>query len=185
MEGLWRGDLEIDGLPLSERDRTTLALNLAVREVPRWAEILDRQAMRIENPDRRARFAFSRPAASVDAAVRDSFFPSRADPANRAHEEWVVTALGYLHHPLRARSSIGYIRPALERLEEVRATGDTFFPTRWLRATLSGHATTEAAAIVQRFIDEHPDLPPRLMAKLLQEADPLLRAVEVRSAGAR
>ena len=182
MAAVWRAELEVPGLPLSERDRTTLALHLAVREAPGSAEILSAQEERIENPDRRERFRFIRPAVSADPAVRDSFFRSLTAVENRSREEWVVTALGYLHHPLRAEASRGYILPSLELLEEVRATGDIFFPTRWLSATFSGHATPEAAEIVRGFIEEREEtLPSRLMEKLLQEADPLFRAVALRS----
>ena len=92
----------------------------------------------------------------------------------------MVAALEYLHHPLRAETSLGYVGPALELLEEIRATGDIFFPTRWLAATLSGHASPEAAAVVSRFLEAHPELPPRLREKVLQEADPLFRAVALR-----
>ena len=61
-------------------------------------------------------------------------------------------------------------------LEEVKATGDIFFPTRWLSATLGGHASAEAASVVRGFLREHPEYPPRLLGKILQEADPLFRA---------
>ena len=180
MADVWAGELEVEGLPLSDRDRSTLALNLAVREAPGWAEILDRQEEAIENPDRKSRFRFIRPAASPDPAARDSFFASLAEPESRSREEWVVAALDYLHHPLRAERSVRYIRPGLDLLREVHRTGDIFFPTRWLAGTLGGHSSPEAAAIVREFIVEHPDYPPRLMGKLLQEADPLFRSVALR-----
>ncbi|NIP82937.1 MAG: hypothetical protein GWM90_28410 [Gemmatimonadetes bacterium] len=182
MTAIWEGELEVEGLPLSERDRTTLALHLAVRGVPGAESILDRQAAAIDNPDRRERFEFIRPAVSADAAVRDSFFDALGRAENRGREEWVVTALSYLHHPVRARESVHYLRPALELLPEIRATGDIFFPTRWLDATLSGHASDEAAAVVRGYIEDTPDLPPRLLGKLQQEADPLFRAARLRRA---
>jgi aminopeptidase N len=179
MEALWAGALEVPGLPLAERDFTTLALQLATRDVPGARDILQAQAGRIENPDRRARFDFIRPAADPDPAVRAAFFASLAEPRLRAREEWVVAALQYLHHPLRADASVQHLRPALDLLREVRETGDIFFPTRWLEATLGGHASPEAAAIVRAFIAEQDgDYPPRLMEKLLQAADPLFRAAE-------
>jgi aminopeptidase N len=184
MRDVWSGAQEVDGLPLSERDRTTLALHLAVREADGVEEILATQRDAIENPDRRARFDFVRPAVSPSPAVRDSFFAALADPASRSREEWVVTALSFLHHPLRARQSIHYLEPGLELLREVRETGDIFFPTNWLGATLGGHASPAAAEIVRSFISrqEGTGYPPRLMGKLLQEADPLFRAVALRAA---
>ena len=117
-----------------------------------------------------------RPALSADRAIRDDFFASLADPVNRERERWVLEALFFLHHPLRATESEGYILPSLELLEEIQRTGDIFFPLGWLVANLSGHSSTSAAAIVQGFLDDRADLPPRLRGKLLQAADPLFRA---------
>jgi aminopeptidase N len=180
MDRLWRGDLEVQGLTLSERDLTTLALHLAVRGAPDAGAILDEQAARIDNPDRRARFAFIREAADPDPAVRDAFFAGLARPENRSREEWVVTALQFLNHPLRADHARRHLRAALDLLLEVRDTGDIFFPARWLDATLGGHASPEAAAIVREFIAGQEDYPPRLMGKVLQSADPLFRAAAAR-----
>jgi aminopeptidase N len=176
LERLWRGTERIPGLPLAERDFTALAQALAVREVPAWKAILDAQEARIENPDRRARFAFVRPALSADTIERDAFFEGLRDPANREHEPWVLEALGYLHHPLRAARAERYIRSSLEMVEEIQRTGDIFFPLGWLSATLDGHNTPTAVATVRQFLDARPDLPPRLRGKVLQAADGLERA---------
>jgi aminopeptidase N len=180
LEALWRGDHAVPGLQLSEQDLTALALDLAVRDVPDAHAILDEQERRIDNPDRRERFQFVRRAADPDPAVRDAFFADLANVEHRRREEWVVTALRILHHPLRAQYAVRYLRPALDLLREVRDTGDIFFPIRWLDATFHGHATATAAGIVAGFIAEQEDYPPRLMEKLLQAADPLLRAAELR-----
>jgi aminopeptidase N len=180
MERVWAGELAVTGLPLSEQDLTTLALHLAVRGVPNASGILEGQAQRIDNPDRLARFQFVRQAVDPDPATRDAFFHGLAQRENRGREEWVVTALQYLNHPLRTHRSVRYLRPALDLLREIRDTGDIFFPTRWLDAVLAGHSDPAAAAIVTDFIAEQHDLPPRLMGKLLQASDPLFRAVSSR-----
>ena len=181
MESIWRGTDSVPGLPLSESDRTTLALQLAVREVDGWERILDEQAAAIDNADRRARFDYIRPAVHADPAVRDSFFASLAELENRSREAWVLAAVSYLHHPLRTAGSVRYIRPSLELLREIKDTGDIFFPKRWLDATLGNHHSAEAAAIVAAFIDGLPaDYPPRLLGKLLQSADALYRSVGLR-----
>jgi aminopeptidase N len=179
LERLWREQERIDGLPLAERDFTALAQALAVRGAERSAEILLEQRDRITNADRRARFEFVMPALSADTAARDAFFETLRDPANREHEPWVLEALGYLHHPLRAERAERYIRPSLEMIEEIQRTGDIFFPLGWLNGTLDGHNTLSAAAIVREFLDARPDLPPRLRGKLLQAADGLFRSAEI------
>ncbi len=179
LERIWSQAEEVPGVPLSARDLTALAQALAVRGVPRSAEILAAQHDRIDNPDRRAAFAFVRPALAADRTERDAFFASLGEPPNRAREPWVLTALGFLHHPLRARESERYIRPSLDLLEEIQRTGDIFFPERWLHATLGGHQSASAAEIVDEYLADRPDLAPRLRAKVLQAADGLRRAARV------
>jgi aminopeptidase N len=177
LERVWRKTENVPGLTLAEPDYTTLALQLAVRDVPAWSEILDQQFARIDNPDRKARFAFVRPALSPDQTVRDHFFESLKDVANRQREPWVLEGLAYLHHPLRAAESEKYIAPSLALLREIQRTGDIFFPTRWMEATLSGHSSATAAQMVTRFVAElPPDYPDRLRRVILSASDDLIRA---------
>lgn len=175
MESIWAGDAEVPGVTLAEQDHTRLALHLALHRVEEAGPILDAQARRIQNPDRRDRFEFIRQAVAPDPSCRAAFFAGLAEPANRHREEWVVAALGYLHHPLRAEESVPLIRPALDLLREVRDTGDIFFPQRWLNSVLAGHHSPAAANVVREFIEAQDDYPPRLMEKILQAADPLFR----------
>jgi len=176
---VWAGRRDVPALPLSTRDYTDLATQLALRGVDGTEEILDAQLGRIENPDRRARFLFVRPALSPDPGVRERFFRSLRDPANRRREPWVVDAVSYLNHPLRQEQARAFVLPSLELLEEVQETGDIFFPERWLGATLWGHDTPEAADVVRRFLAERPDYPPRLRRKILQSADLLFRSARI------
>jgi aminopeptidase N len=179
LEEIWRGDAEIAGLPLSERDHTRIAQDLAIREVEGWERILDEQEERIANPDRKQRFAFVRPALSANPSVRDLFFESLKQPVNREHEPWVLEGVRYLNHPLRAAASEKYILPSLEMLEEIQATGDIFFPKNWLDATLWGQNSESAAALVRRFLEQHPGYPARLRGKILQSADGLFRSARI------
>lgn len=180
LESIWRRERQVEGLPLAETDEADLALDLAVRDVPHAEPILDAQLARFINPDRRARFAFIMPAVSRDPAVRERFFEGLEDVRNRAHEAWVLDAVRYLHHPLRASSSAGLVRPALNLVWDIQRTGDIFFPKRWTDATLSGYQTAAMAEEVRAFIASlPPDYPPRLRWVLLASADPLFRAARI------
>jgi aminopeptidase N len=180
LERVWRRDVRIPGLPLAETDEADLALELAVREVPASATILDTQLARFENADRKARFAFVMPALSASADTRDAFFETLKNPANRRREAWVLEAMRYLHHPLRAASSRRLVIDALMMTREIKDTGDIFFPKRWVDAALSGYQSPQTAADVRRFIDElPPDYPERLRWVLLASADPLFRAARI------
>ena len=176
LERVWRRQETIPGLKLAEPDEAAMALELAVRSVTGAPAILEEQRGRFMNPDRKARFEFVMPALSEDPKTRDAWFESLKDVKNRRHEPWVLEGLQYLHHPLRAAEAEKYIRPSLDLLVEIQRTGDIFFPTRWMNATLSGHNTPTAAMTVRSFLSAHANYPVRLRRIVLQAADDLFRA---------
>lgn len=176
LERVWRRQEKIPGLILAEPDEASMALDLAVRSVPAASAILEEQRGRFMNPDRKARFEFVMPALSDQQAARDAWFENLRDVKNRRREPWVLEGLQYLHHPLRAAQSEKYIRPSLDLLIEIQRTGDIFFPTRWMNATLSGHNTKPSADTVRTFLNEHKDYPIRLRRIILQASDELFRA---------
>jgi len=180
LEKVWSRDVKIAGLPMSETDEADLALDLAVRDVANAGAILDQQYARPTNADRKARFAFVRPAVSSDAATREAFFQSLKDVKNRRRESWVLDAARYLHHPLRSAASKKLVRDALALVREIQQTGDIFFPKRWADATLSGYQSPQTASEVRQFIEALPaDYPLRLKWVLLSSADPLFRAARI------
>ena len=165
---VWKSQSPWPGVTMSETDYTTLALELAVRLPDRAQDILDTQRGRIGHADRLREFDFVRPSVSPERAVRDSVFQALLRPENRRHEPWVQTALRFLNHPLRQEEALGYIRPALDALQDVQRTGDIFFPKQWVAATLRGHNSPEADAVVEQFLKDHPDYPELLKNKVLQ-----------------
>jgi aminopeptidase N len=180
LQRVWEKKESIAGLPLAEPDYSSLAQDLAVREVSGWRDILETQKQRIENPDRKARFEFVMASLSADPAERERWFLSVEDVANRRREPWVLEGLSNLHHPLRAGASAKYVRPSLEMLQEIQRTGDIFFPTRWINVTLAGHNSLAVATTVQQFLDGLPSTyPDRLRNIILQAADELVRAASV------
>lgn len=181
LERIWRQapEAQVRGLSFSEQDYMTMALELAVRDIPGAADILQEQLNRMKDPERKARFEFVMPALSSDSDTRQAFFHRLTDPEQRRREPWVIEAISYLHHPLRAVASEKFIRPSLDMLQEIQRTGDIFFVKNWLDATLNGHNSEAAAAIVRQFLAENPDYPPRLKGKILQSADGLFRATKL------
>jgi len=175
LERVWRRQEKIPGLTLAEPDEAGMALDLAVRSVPAAAAILEEQRSRFMNPDRKARFEFVMPALSERQETRDTWFEGLKDVKNRRREPWVLEGLQYLHHPLRAAQSEKYLRPSLDLLLEIQRTGDIFFPTRWMNATLGGYNTQSAADVVRGFLAGHKEYPVRLRRIILQAADELFR----------
>ena len=71
----------------------------------------------------------------------------------------------------------------MQLLEQIQSTGDIFFPSRWLDATLANHRSSSAVATVNNFLDARPEYNALLRAKILQAADPLFRANALTTAG--
>ena len=172
---IWEDENKAHEMLLGENDLTNLSYTLALRFPDRAEEIVARQAARITNPDRQRQYAYIAPAVSPSQSVRDSVFQSLLNPANRRIEPWAGTALSLLNHPVHGEGSVKYIRPALDELQEVQRTGDIFFPRKWTAALLSSHHSAAAAQAVAEFLKAHPDYPPLLASKILQQADPLCR----------
>jgi aminopeptidase N len=172
---IWKLQQAPAGIKLTEDDYTSLALSLSLRKFAD-SGILAQQLERINNPDRRKRFEFIIPAVSADVKVRDAFFERLAERKNREKEANVVSALYYLHHPLRQQQSVKYLKKSLDMLEEIQETGDIFFPQSWLQASFSYYQNKEARQIVSDFLVAHPNYNPKLKAKILQAADPVFRA---------
>jgi aminopeptidase N len=176
LERLWRRDEKIPGLPFVETDEIAMAMELAVREVPGWQQILQAQLERTENPDRKARFAFVMPALSADPQVRNAAFERLRMLESRRREPWVTESLAYLNHPLHEQDSERFVRPGLELLADIQRTGDIFFPSNWTSSILWGHRSPRAAAIVRDFLAEELQFPERLRWTVLSAADDLFRA---------
>ncbi len=177
---IWQKELQISNLFLSENDYSSLALQLALYEHEKSADILKSQQEQIKNPDRLERFQWLLPAVSSDVSVRDAFMESLYEPENREKESWVQSALVYMHHPLRHKSSTKHLKRILEELEEVQLTVDIFFPKGWLSSSIGNYSSQEAYDILQEFLSENSNLKPSLRLKLLQTTDDLERAQEIK-----
>ncbi|MDX2267575.1 MAG: M1 family aminopeptidase [Bryobacter sp.] len=179
LDNIWLGREKLAGIPLGEQDFTTLALDLALRLSARGNArakfILDQQQARIQDPERRERFAFVRRALADSPADRAAFFAQLQDPVQRSREPWVLEALGYLNHPLRGAERLAHLPAALELTGQIKATGGIFFPKAWLDAFLAPQNDPAAARLLDDYLRRHPQLNPKLRAKILQSADSLRR----------
>lgn len=178
MYEVWQKQQPPAGIKLAEEDYISLALTIALKN-DTASSVISQQRDRLKDADKKARLNFLMPALSASVSVRDSFFTSLADRKNRAKEAWVITALSYLHHPLRQATSYKYLPQSLELVEELQRTGDIFFPQSWLSATFGAYQTKEAWQVVQQFLLKHPNYNPRLKAKIQQATDNLYRAQQL------
>lgn len=175
---LWDGSAH----PLAgESDYINMAYELALRFPHKYEYIVEKQAARIKNPDRARQFAFVSQAVNPSADEQMRLFNLLLTPEGRRTEPWAIKALSLLCHPLRENESVGYIRPALNALQDIQRTNDIFFPTRWARALLRGQRSPNAVAALNGFLKDNPAYPPLLKSKILQAAWLLYRAQGITS----
>lgn len=175
---IYQGNFTVHGFSLSEQNRSQLAMEIAMRS-PEHAWILQKELERLDNPDRKRRFGFILPAVSHVLANREDFFEKLKKPENRNPEPWVLDALYFLHHPLHQGQGLAFIPESLSLLEEIQKTGDIFFPQNWLNATLRNYNGPEVAKMVNRYLEENPELPANLRLKVHQSADIIYRSLEI------
>jgi aminopeptidase N len=173
--GIWQQQRPPADVKLNEDDYTSLAATIALK-TDTLNTVLQIQLDRIANPDRKERWRFLMPALSPDSTQRDRFFMSLSDIANRRKESWVTTSLSYLNHPMRQASFVKFLPETLNMLEEIKETGDLFFPQAWLGSIFSNYQTKAAWQVVENFLDTHPAYNPKLRGKILQTTDNLYRA---------
>ena len=160
---------------LNPRDYMRMAYHLAIMQPDRWQHILDVQRSRLNNEDQRREFDFISRACNPDAQVQQHLFNELLQAENRRIEPWARDMLALLNDPTREPFSNRYITTGLDILPEIQRTGDIFFPGYWLTGLLSGHHSDEAKALVEQWIELHPDLEPALMNKLKENAYWILR----------
>ena len=177
---IWSKSLSFENLNLNEEDYTGLACTLSVFNHPDSEAILKKAMEAISNPDRKERIQFLLPSLSNNEKERDDFMVSLANAKNREKESWVLSALYNIHHPLRQESAKKHLKMCLSLVEEIQKTGDIFFPSAWLEASIGNYTSEYAYSALEQFLNEHPKFPLVLKNKLLQATDNIYRAKMIR-----
>jgi aminopeptidase N len=177
---IWNREDVFQNLKFNEDDYANIAMDLALFQHPKTVQIIEKTMLVTTNPDKQKRLAFLLPAVSNDEAVRDAFILSLKEEQNRVKAPWVISALGYLNHPLRQESTQKHLRLYLDLIEEIQTTGDLFFPKRWLTASVGRYSSPFAYQVVETFLKENPEFSPILKRKLLQATDGLDRAQKIK-----
>lgn len=173
---VWTKDRDFEYLKLGVRDYTNMAASLAIKLPEEADAIIKTQLENVVGLDSQRRLEFLKYSLSPNQEIRDLFFKALTLPENRYTEAWVLSALEYLHHPLRKETSEKYLKKSLEILQEIQVTGDIFFPGRWLGASFRYYQSDTAVQTVKDFLNERPTYNYQLRLKILQETDQLMRA---------
>jgi aminopeptidase N len=167
---LWLGKINIEGLKLSDVDAMAISYQLAVR-MPEMADsIVAMQRSRLQSNNLREEYDFIAPSVSPRQEERDALFERLLTVEGRSVEPWAERALANLNHRYRRNEQMRYVWRGLEAVEEVKRTGDIFFPKRWVAMLVSGQRHEEVVPLIKQYLADHPDYPEMLKRKILMNA---------------
>ena len=163
-----------------------------IRQPTRWAII--QQLLTVGDPDgsalaaaeqRRdrsgeaAKDAFVTLAAAPEKAVKAEYFARYFSDA-ALNEAWASESLGAFNAAGQSALTLPYLRPALERLEWIRANRRIFFLPSWIEAFIGSQTDASALKVVDDFLRAQPALPPDIRRKVLTARDELALTVRIR-----
>jgi aminopeptidase N len=163
---LWNGDSDITFTP-GEVDAVALSYQLAIRLPQHADEIVATQRKRLSSENLLHEYDFVSPSVSPSKSVRDSVFNALLKVENRGVEPWVRSSLANLNHRCRRAEAKEYLLPGLEVLEEIKQTGDIFFPKSWLMSLFAGHEQRDIDDAIDTFLAQHPRYQEKLRNKVL------------------
>jgi aminopeptidase N len=171
---------EAAGAPLRPPTRWAIVNALLERRAPSGERRFADEA-RSDSGSEGKRRAFVAGAARPDADVKREYFQRYfADEA--LNEDWVTASLEGFNSVRQTELTRPYLIPALDSLRWIQANRRIFFLGSWLTSFLEGQTSAESLIAVDRFLNEHPDLPRDLREKVLQAEDELTRTVRIRGA---
>ena len=174
IESIWRN--HNDPL-LNEHDYMEMAYRLAIMHPQQWQEILSTQRARLTTDDLRNEFDYVSRACNPDGNQRLQLFNDLLRPENRQKEPWAIAMLRLLNSDVFEPQSNGYIESSLKSLEYIQQTSDIFFPSKWMKALMSGHKSREAAQAIDSFIKATPNYPSNLKNIVLEASWILMKQV--------
>ena len=174
IESIWRS--HNDPL-LNEHDYMEMAYRLAIMHPQQWQEILSTQRARLTTDDLRNEFDYVSRACNPDGNQRLQLFNDLLRPENRQKEPWAIAMLRLLNSDVFEPQSNGYIESSLKSLEYIQQTSDIFFPSKWMKALMSGHKSREAAQAIDSFIKATPNYPSNLKNIVLEASWILMKQV--------
>ena len=174
IESIWRN--HNDPL-LNEHDYMEMAYRLAIMHPQQWQEILSTQRARLTTDDLKNEFDYVSRACNPDGNQRLQLFNDLLRPENRQKEPWAIAMVRLLNSDVFEPQSNGYIESSLKSLEYIQQTSDIFFPSKWMKALMSGHKSREAAQAIDSFIKATPNYPSNLKNIVLEASWILMKQV--------
>ena len=137
------------------------------------------QLEKTETGDDAKRYAY---AARVGMATADNKAKYWNDFINNKDisESWIEAAFGPFNSVRHNDLTLPYLQRALAELPNHKRSRKIFFVNGWLAAFIGGQRSEAALAIINKFLEDNPNLDKDLKLKILENSDLIERAVRIR-----
>ena len=185
------GELSLPGIALTTVDRWQTIATLLALGHPAAPQIMREERRRNQHGEA-ARMEWITLAARPDQPTKEWYFRQylrRPSPTGEHHsapvetalgltedwpedwpEDWLESSLANFNHRNHSALTIGFLRPALAALPQLKRERKIFFILAWLNSFIGGHPPARSLPIVDQFLAEDR-LEPDLAAKVRQIAD--------------
>ncbi|HUF02566.1 MAG TPA: M1 family aminopeptidase [Aridibacter sp.] len=174
-----RGPSAEPPFPIRPKDRFDIAARLIEVGDPDGAKMLA-ELEKTENDDAALRWAYAAKAGVSTAENKAKYWKDFTEN-KEISESWIEEAFGVWNSPSHAELTLSYLDDALAELPALKRNRKIFFVNNWLGSFIGGQKSEEALKIVNRFLDENPNLDADLRRKILENVDGLERAVKIRA----
>jgi aminopeptidase N len=170
--------------PLKTKDKFDIVTKLLILENKKFlgnneAEKILSELEKNEPSDEAKRYAY---AARAGIATAENKLKVWNDFINNKDisESWIEAAFVPFNSPKHSELTLPYLEKALTELPNLKRSRKIFFVNGWLSSFIGGQKSEQALAIVNKFLNDNPNLDKDLRLKILETADNPERSLKIR-----
>jgi aminopeptidase N len=177
LKELLSGKSELKDVDLKTKDKFDIVTRLIIlgdKDAPKLLAELEKT----ETGDDAKRYAY---AAKAGFATKENKAKYWNDFVNNKEisESWIEEAFEVWNSPRHSELTLPYLEKALAELPNLKRNRKIFFVNDWLSEFIGGQKSKEALNIVNKFLEDNPNLDKDLRLKILENVDGLERGVRI------
>jgi aminopeptidase N len=178
LKDILSGKMKIKELDLKSKDKFDILTKLITLGDADGLRLLS-ELEKTETDDAAKRYAYAAkagiPTAENKAKYWKDFTVNKEIP-----ESWIEAAFNVWNSPKHAELTLPYLDKALAELPNLKRNRKIFFVNGWLSSFIGGQKSEQALNIINKFLENNPNLDKDLRLKILENSDNLERAVKIR-----
>ncbi len=171
--------IQTKGFQLKTKDKFDIVTRLLIlgdKDAPQILAELEKT----ETSDEAKRYAYAAKAGIPTAENKLKYWNDFVSN-KEISESWIESAFGVWNSTKHSELTLPYLEKSLAELPNLKKNRKIFFVNGWLSSFIGGQKSEEALKIVNKFLNDNPNLDKDLRNKILENVDNLERAVKIRA----